>query len=85
VIGVSHPKWVERPVAYVVARPEYTDAVTAEEIRAFLADKVARWWIPDEVRFIAEIPKTSAGKFDKKVLRADAAPLTERAAQPAAS
>jgi fatty-acyl-CoA synthase len=84
VIGVSHPKWIERPVAYVVPRPEYTDAVTGEEIREFLADKVARWWIPDEVRFIAEIPKTSAGKFDKKVLRVDAAPLTERAAQPVA-
>jgi fatty-acyl-CoA synthase len=84
VIAVAHPKWVERPVAYVVPRPEHKDAVTGEEIRAFLADKVARWWIPDEVRFIDEIPKTSAGKFDKKVLRVSAAPLTEQAAQPAA-
>jgi len=75
VIGLAHPKWVERPVAFVVARPEYAGTITPDEIRAFLADKVARWWIPDEIRFIEEIPKTSAGKFDKKLLRMQAAPL----------
>jgi len=40
---------------------------------------VERWWLPDEIRFVAEIPKTSVGKFDKKRLRADAAPLAEPA------
>ena len=83
VIGLAHPKWQERPVAFVVPRPEHAGAVTADEIREFLADKVARWWIPDDVRFIAEIPKTSAGKFDKKVLRGQASPLTAAVAQPA--
>ena len=77
VVGLAHPKWVERPVAFVVTRPEYAGTITPDEIRDFLTDKVARWWIPDEIRFIAEIPKTSAGKFDKKVLRANAAPLAE--------
>jgi fatty-acyl-CoA synthase len=77
VIGLAHPKWQERPVAFVVPKPEHADSVTAEEIRSFLTDKVARWWMPDEIRFIAEIPKTSAGKFDKKVLRVQAAPLAE--------
>ncbi len=77
VIGLAHPKWSERPVAFVVAKPEHVGAITPDEIRTFLADKIARWWMPDEIRFIAEIPKTSAGKFDKKVLRADAAPLAE--------
>jgi len=77
VIGLAHPKWQERPVAFVVPKPEHAETVTAEEIRAFLTDKVARWWMPDEIRFIAEIPKTSAGKFDKKVLRVQAAPLAE--------
>jgi fatty-acyl-CoA synthase len=76
VIGLPHPKWQERPVAFVVPRPEYQGQVTQDEILAFLGDKVARWWLPDEVRFIPEIPKTSVGKFDKKVLRAQAAPLT---------
>ena len=42
----------------------------------FLKDKVAKWWLPDEVRFIDEVPKTSVGKFDKKVLRIDAAPIS---------
>ncbi|MDQ2786828.1 MAG: long-chain fatty acid--CoA ligase [Chloroflexota bacterium] len=84
VVGLAHPKWVERPVAFVVTKPEHAGTITPEEIREFLTDKVARWWIPDEVRFIAEIPKTSAGKFDKKVLRANAAPMHESAPQTAA-
>jgi len=83
VIGLSHSKWSERPVAYVVAQPEFKDQVTADEIRDFLADKVARWWLPDEVRFIDELPKTSVGKFDKKVLRNQAQPIDEEVAQTA--
>ena len=69
VIGVPHPKWQERPVAYVVAKPDLKGAVSQEEILDFLRPLVAKWWLPDEVRFIDEIPKTSVGKFDKKVLR----------------
>jgi len=77
VIGLPHPKWDERPVVYAVPRPEFKGQVTEDEIREFLKDKVARWWLPDEVRFIDEVPKTSVGKFDKKVLRASAAPIKE--------
>ncbi|HEY1456745.1 MAG TPA: long-chain fatty acid--CoA ligase [Candidatus Dormibacteraeota bacterium] len=77
VIGMPHPKWDERPVAFAVPKPEFKDQVTQEEVLEFLKDKVAKWWIPDEIRFIAEVPKTSVGKFDKKVLRADAAPITQ--------
>jgi fatty-acyl-CoA synthase len=77
VVGLSHSKWQERPVAYVVPRPEHRDDVTADEIRTFLADKVARWWLPDEVRFIDEMPKTSTLKFDKRALRATAVPIAE--------
>jgi len=77
VVGLPHSKWSERPVAYVVARPESKGDITADEIRDFLSDKVAKWWLPDEVRFIDEIPKTSTLKFDKKVLRADAKPIDE--------
>src|SRR5260370_26977721 len=80
VVGLSHSRWQERPVAYVVAKPEHRDDLTAEEIRSFLADRVARWWLPDEIRFIDEIPKTSTLKFDKKALRATAEPITEGAA-----
>jgi len=79
VVGLSHPKWQERPVAYVVPKPEHRDDVTADEIEEFLADRVARWWLPDEVRFIDEIPKTSTLKFDKKALRANAEPIHEDA------
>jgi len=77
VVGLSHSKWQERPVAYVVPRPEHRDDLTAEEIRTFLADRVAKWWLPDEIRFIDEIPKTSTLKFDKKALRATAEPIAE--------
>ncbi len=72
VIGVPHPKWQERPVAYVVAKPEFKRNVTQAEIIEFLEPLVAKWWLPDEVRFVDEIPKTSVGKFDKKVIREQA-------------
>src|SRR5437660_2392439 len=77
VVGLSHSRWQERPVAYVVPKPEHRDDLTAEEIRSFLADRVAKWWLPDEIRFIDEIPKTSTLKFDKKALRATAEPIAE--------
>ncbi len=80
VIGLAHLKWDERPVAYVVAKPQFKGQVTQQEVVDFLTDKVAKWWMPDEVRFIDEVPKTSVGKFDKKVLRAGAVPLQEAAA-----
>src|SRR6266571_4884745 len=76
VIGLPHPKWDERPVVYAVAKPEFKGQVTQDEVIEFLKDKVAKWWLPDEVRFIDEVPKTSVGKFDKKVLRASAVPIT---------
>jgi fatty-acyl-CoA synthase len=68
VIGVPDERWDERPLACVVARPGA--AVSAEELKAFLRGRVAKWWIPDRWEMIDEIPKTSVGKFDKKVLRA---------------
>ncbi|HMF03237.1 MAG TPA: long-chain fatty acid--CoA ligase [Acidimicrobiia bacterium] len=68
VIGVPDPKWEERPLACVVCTDGST--VTAGDLRAFLADKVAGWQVPDRWAFIDEVPKTSVGKFDKKVLRA---------------
>jgi fatty-acyl-CoA synthase len=75
VIGLAHPKWDERPVAFAVAKPEFKGKVTQEEVIDFLRDRVAKWWLPDEVRFIDEVPKTSVGKFDKKVLRTGAEPI----------
>ncbi|MFI5283440.1 MAG: long-chain fatty acid--CoA ligase [Candidatus Dormibacterales bacterium] len=79
VIGIPHPKWDERPVAFAVAKNEFKGQVTQEEVLEFLQGRVAKWWLPDEVRFIDEVPKTSVGKFDKKVLRASAAPIREDA------
>jgi len=67
VIGVPDEKWVERPLALVVLKAGAS--VTPEELRAFLAGRVARWWLPERFSFVEEIPKTSVGKFDKKVLR----------------
>ena len=69
VTGVSHPKWEERPVALVVPRPEHGDTITADEIRNHLAKKFAKWQLPEEVIFVTEIPRTSVGKADKKIIR----------------
>ena len=69
VIAVPHPQWVERPLACVVPKPEFKDDLTEGEILDYLKPLVAKWWLPDEVRFIEAVPKTSVGKFDKKVLR----------------
>jgi fatty-acyl-CoA synthase len=67
VIAKPDERWQERPLACVV-RKEGSD-VSAEELCDHLAARVAKWWIPDEFAFIGEVPKTSVGKFDKKVLR----------------
>lgn len=68
VIAVPHERWVERPLACVVLRPGAAP-VSKEDILAFLAVRVAKWWLPDDVIFLSEIPKTSVGKFSKKTLR----------------
>jgi fatty-acyl-CoA synthase len=70
VIAIAHPRWSERPLACVVPRKEARGSLTKEEILDWLRPRVARWWLPDDVVFIDEVPKTSVGKFDKKVLRA---------------
>jgi fatty-acyl-CoA synthase len=69
VIAVAHPRWCERPLACVVARPDAKDRLTREAVLDHLRPKVAKWWLPDDVVFIDQVPKTSVGKFDKKVLR----------------
>jgi fatty-acyl-CoA synthase len=68
VIGVPDPRWDERPLACVVLREG--SEVNAGVLREFLNGRVAKWWIPERWAFVEAIPKTSVGKFDKKVLRA---------------
>jgi acyl-CoA synthetase (AMP-forming)/AMP-acid ligase II len=67
VIGVQDEKWGERPLAAVV--PAAGATVTPDELRAFLAEKLPRWQLPERWTFIAEVPKTSVGKFQKTKLR----------------
>jgi fatty-acyl-CoA synthase len=67
VIAVPDEKWGERPLACVV--PEDGEQLDAETLRDFLSERVAKWWIPERVEFIDEVPKTSVGKFSKKTLR----------------
>jgi fatty-acyl-CoA synthase len=67
VIAVKHPKWDERPVAVVVVKEGAT--VTAEELRAFLEPRFAKFWLPDEFVFAKEVPRSAAGKFLKSALR----------------
>lgn len=67
VIGIPDEKWMERPLACVVAKPGRD--IDPDELIEFLRTKVASWWLPERISIISEIPKTSVGKFDKKVLR----------------
>ena len=67
VIAVFHSKWQERPLACVVKKPGAE--LTKEQIYDHLGKHFANWWMPDEIVFIDSVPKTSVGKFDKKVLR----------------
>ena len=68
VVGLPHRKWGERPLAAVVLKEG--ESATKEDILGFLSGRVAKWWLPDDVAFIDEVPKTSVGKFSKKDLRA---------------
>ena len=73
VIALPHPKWQERPIAVVVPKPEAAGQLTEADIISYLEPRVAKWWLPDRVIFVESIPKTSVGKFDKKVMRAQMA------------
>ena len=66
-IGIAHPKWDERPILVVVKKVGME--VSAPEILAFLEGKVAKWWLPDAVEFVDELPHTGTGKISKKDLR----------------
>ena len=70
VIGIPHPKWDERPIAFVVPKPDFAGQLTEEDVLDHLRPRVAKWWLPDNVILIEAIPKTGVGKFDKKALRA---------------
>jgi fatty-acyl-CoA synthase len=76
VVGLPHPRWDERPVAAVVLKPE--QSLTSDEVKAFLSDKVAKWWLPDEVLFVESLPKTSVGKFAKNQLREQLQDVSKR-------
>jgi fatty-acyl-CoA synthase len=67
VIAAFHPKWQERPLACVVKKAG--TELTKEQVYEHLGKHFAKWWMPDDVIFIDAVPKTSVGKFDKKVLR----------------
>lgn len=67
VIGVAHPKWDERPLLIVVAKEGETP--TKDEILRYMEGKIAKWWMPDDVVFVDEIPHTATGKIQKLTLR----------------
>ncbi len=67
VVGVPHPKWDERPLLFIV--PVEGKQLTKEDILEFLTDKIAKWWMPDDVIFLAELPHTATGKLLKMSLR----------------
>ena len=69
VVAVPHEQWQERPVACVVLKEPFKGQTTKEDLYEFLKPQFAKWWLPDEILFFEEIPKTSVGKFLKMALR----------------
>jgi fatty-acyl-CoA synthase len=67
VIGIAHPKWDERPLLIIV--PKSGRSPTKADLLAYLSDKIAKWWMPDDVVFVSEIPHTATGKIQKTTLR----------------
>ncbi|MGC1466012.1 MAG: fatty-acid--CoA ligase [Pseudolabrys sp.] len=67
VIGINHPKWDERPLLVIVLKEG--EQATKEEILGFMQGKIAKWWMPDDVAFVEEIPHTATGKIKKTALR----------------
>jgi acyl-CoA synthetase (AMP-forming)/AMP-acid ligase II len=67
VIGVKHPRWEERPLLFIVRKVDQT--LEREEILAFLAERVAKWWLPDGVIFLESLPVGGTGKVQKASLR----------------
>jgi len=67
VIGVAHPKWDERPLLVIVLKEGRT--ADKQSVLDFLEGKIAKWWMPDDVLFIDEIPHTATGKIQKTTLR----------------
>lgn len=67
VIGIHHPKWDERPLLVIVLKKDQT--ATKDEILGFMQGKIAKWWMPDDVVFVDEIPHTATGKIQKTTLR----------------
>jgi fatty-acyl-CoA synthase len=68
VIGVRHPKWDERPLLVIVLKKD--QEASKDEILSFMQGKIAKWWMPDDVLFVEEIPHTATGKIQKTALRA---------------
>ncbi len=64
---MPHPKWGERPLLVAIAEKGQT--ITLEEVNHYLQDKVASWWLPDDLVLVDELPYTATGKVSKKTLR----------------
>lgn len=67
VIGIAHPKWDERPLLVVVPKPDRE--LTKQDVLEYMDGKIAKWWMPDDVVFVDEIPHTATGKIQKTALR----------------
>ncbi|MBO1913895.1 hypothetical protein J4G37_54910, partial [Microvirga sp. 3-52] len=70
VIAVPHEKWLERPLACVVLHEGHVpDEAMKQKLLSYMEGQFAKWWVPDDIVFLTEIPKTSVGKFLKRALR----------------
>ena len=68
VVGIAHPKWDERPI--LLCQLKSGESASADDLTAYLDGKIAKWWMPDDVLFVDEIPLGATGKIDKRAIRA---------------
>jgi fatty-acyl-CoA synthase len=69
VVGVPHPKWQERPIAFIVPKTEWQDKITKQELFDYLGSNFPKYYIPDELFIVDSLPKSGVGKYDKRVLK----------------
>ncbi len=83
VFGAQSEKWGERPVALLVAKDEFKEKISEDELIEHMGQfveegKILKWWIPDRFVFVDQVPRTSVGKFDKKMMRSMFGDMLER-------
>lgn len=69
VVPIAHPRWIERPLAYIVTLDDEVHPDIENMLQAYVGDRFPRWWVPDQIVVLDSLPRTAVGKVDKSRLR----------------